>query len=222
MIEPLEAFEPFRKLPIELREMIWKEGLPEARVIYLEKSKKHEKAIFCRARVPNLLHVNQESRQVAKKSYQLSLATASSPGHTYVNRDIDYIYSKCRVRKDCNGGVGCGHSVLKLIEKSEIKRVVWEWSTNLRYSFKMAVECCTDAEELYIHPSSVSNEVRTRTGEVEWEDLTIKKTGTTEKGINITSDIKPCFIEAHSMAHPATEVSVFHKLNTIVVLYIKE
>jgi len=109
-----------------------------------------------------------------------------------------------------------------MIESSKVKRVVWEWRAGLRCSFKVAVECCTDVEELYIKSSSVSDKVRIRNGEVKWEDLTTRKIGATEKGFNIVSDIKPCFIEAHSMAHPDTEVPVFDKLSKIVVLYMRE
>jgi hypothetical protein len=101
-IEPVGSFTYFPKLPAEIRLKIWKDALPEPRVIRIQlkfetrqprnegQKKKPQVSRFVASRPsPVGLRVCRESRIEALKEYQIGFPTKTSPAQTYVNYNLD-------------------------------------------------------------------------------------------------------------------------------------
>lgn len=84
-----EEFLPFRHLPKELRLRIYNLSI-QPRVITI----KIPKVVGARqiANIPALLHVSQEARSEALRTYTLLLGTAAAPAKIYVSLKLDTIY----------------------------------------------------------------------------------------------------------------------------------
>jgi hypothetical protein len=92
---PPTDFPKFEKLPIELRLEIWKQSLPDSRIleiIYNKSYKKNRRAqVQCKANVPALLHACQESRAAGLKIYS-ELVINNCVTRTYVCWEKDIIF----------------------------------------------------------------------------------------------------------------------------------
>jgi hypothetical protein len=71
----------FSTLPTELRLIIWNLARPDPRIVRIRKSNRSS-GTYSRAAIPNLLHVCQESRQVALEWYQLSFGSGRPEAYT--------------------------------------------------------------------------------------------------------------------------------------------
>jgi hypothetical protein len=94
--EAFGAFEPFKKLPLELRINIWK-LLPEPRVIEVRFSRDGRKLKHrFVADMPTVLHVCQESRLEALKQYKITFSSNRHSRHAlnsvYFNNSRDTLY----------------------------------------------------------------------------------------------------------------------------------
>ncbi|KAI9645567.1 hypothetical protein NHQ30_006309 [Ciborinia camelliae] len=87
-----KTFPKFKKLAVELRNMIWKLSLPGPRIIDIIYDKDQDKYLSFRSKPPSLLHTNREARWVAQKIYNLTFPTQSHPANIYVRFDIDVLY----------------------------------------------------------------------------------------------------------------------------------
>ncbi|KAK4228224.1 hypothetical protein QBC38DRAFT_161529 [Podospora fimiseda] len=105
------SFTLFRYLPAELRQQIWEEALPGARLLMLELPRpsfmlpyrsaltldgpagRGGRNVFsCAARPPALLHVSHEARTMALKHYRLGLVPRGHPNsRIYVSLERDII-----------------------------------------------------------------------------------------------------------------------------------
>jgi outer membrane phospholipase A len=72
--QPLTEFHCFDKLPVELRVMIWKLLIPGPRIIKVNFNQKNKRKIGAKLtatiRIPILLHIKKETRNLALKYYQ--------------------------------------------------------------------------------------------------------------------------------------------------------
>ncbi|CZS90284.1 hypothetical protein WAI453_004243 [Rhynchosporium graminicola] len=175
----------FLSLPAELRLMIWNLARPEARVIKLSLSK-HSKRdewpprLYSGATIPNLLHICEESRQVARKWYSASFSLTEKPrtfaerlyakNPIYFDRDNDYLYSSCvscRGGGDCAEKFGsCGLTLLRPLQISFIKNVMCEYSGAQSVLYRPFIEFpqaenvkCVDWEKglLFRHEARVAD-----------------------------------------------------------------
>ena len=137
----------FSNLPIELRLMCYEFARPEARVVKLSYSKHHKLnhwpyRLFSGALIPNLLHVCRESRELALKWYKLSFGPSDrfyshKRGQNIGNRmyfdwSQDWLYVQCNSCRgsgcDSSESSLCGVCMLMRVQKSLIKRVIFESS----------------------------------------------------------------------------------------------
>ncbi|KAH7418273.1 hypothetical protein BKA64DRAFT_700805 [Cadophora sp. MPI-SDFR-AT-0126] len=65
----IPRFPQFRRLPLELRLIIWEDSARVPRVVELNSCQKRSK-LSSRTSVPAMLHVNKEARQVGSKYYE--------------------------------------------------------------------------------------------------------------------------------------------------------
>jgi hypothetical protein len=91
-----KSFAFFPKLPPEIRRMIWTFARPAPRVLKMfEKKEGAGEVVYSTAKVPALLHVCQESRQIAKEWYELSFPRRSyepESSRTYFDSSSDFVY----------------------------------------------------------------------------------------------------------------------------------
>jgi hypothetical protein len=99
----IRKFNPFPRLPPEIRDTTWALAIPGARVITVignEVYKKDATIDHCRfqqhakalADIPALLHVNKEARAVALKHYKLAFGTCLSGTGVYFNFSRDILH----------------------------------------------------------------------------------------------------------------------------------
>jgi len=107
----IPRFEYFPQLPAELRLKIWSHLLPGPRLVEVvwkvtrihtpvsnPSNPKRIKARYIgNERPPNLLHVCQESREEARRSLTLRLATDDQHSPIFVDPVRDTIYLRCRL-----------------------------------------------------------------------------------------------------------------------------
>ncbi|KAF7872387.1 hypothetical protein EAF04_003308 [Stromatinia cepivora] len=86
------TFLKFKNLSAELRNMIWKLSLPEARIVDIIYDKDQDKYLSFHSKAPSLLHTTREARCVAQKFYNLCFPTQSNPANIYIRFDRDVIY----------------------------------------------------------------------------------------------------------------------------------
>jgi hypothetical protein len=76
--EQQQTFNGFRKLPTEIRLMIWHMALPGPRVITIQQRTTVERwqrgCLSAGYLIPSTLHTSHEARQVALRNYQLAFA----------------------------------------------------------------------------------------------------------------------------------------------------
>ncbi|KAE9370354.1 hypothetical protein N431DRAFT_468415 [Stipitochalara longipes BDJ] len=90
------TFKLFPKLPVELRQIIWRYSLPGPRVVAVFCWSNVEHA-FCKSTspIPTALHVNKEARSVALQSYKARFSISSDPAKPakiYFDSEIDSLY----------------------------------------------------------------------------------------------------------------------------------
>lgn len=106
----LTSFHAFRRLPVELRFMIWKESLKanSSRVVEINFSFKTMRWHPC-APPPALLHVSQEARQLALQRYQAAPLQCNRPQPAMVfldfSNDIVFLRSPSGPALDYRGRV---------------------------------------------------------------------------------------------------------------------
>ncbi|KAH9206026.1 hypothetical protein DL95DRAFT_450972 [Leptodontidium sp. 2 PMI_412] len=83
------TFTPFHRLPLEIRQMIWKFTL-EPRVVEMEFSENLGFYTVCK--VPTALKVSQESRDTVKKPYVECFSSLWYPRGTLFNSAMDTLY----------------------------------------------------------------------------------------------------------------------------------
>jgi hypothetical protein len=85
------TFTLFRKLPVELRRMIWRRCLPDSRIVEIMWD---EMTGFCRSPcpLPIALSVNKESREVALGFYKLCFGISDTPAKVYFDMKVDQLY----------------------------------------------------------------------------------------------------------------------------------
>ncbi|KAN0114659.1 hypothetical protein V8E51_004203 [Hyaloscypha variabilis] len=90
--EQQQTFNGFRKLPTEIRLMIWHMALPGPRVITIQQRTTVERwqrgCLSASYLIPSTLHTSHEARQVALRNYQLSFA------QNYINNPIYFDFSQ--------------------------------------------------------------------------------------------------------------------------------
>ncbi len=91
-LDTSQEFIFFPKLPVELRDMIWKFPLPEPRIVEISGSRSRPINLS----VPVILQVNQEARRLAKKHYSLELKNLRKQGQVYVDFNVDTLLIKDR------------------------------------------------------------------------------------------------------------------------------
>jgi hypothetical protein len=77
------------KLPLELRNMIWKLTL-QPRIIEIQFTTK--KAVYTKSKLPTALHVSQESRAAVEKLYPFRFGSVWHRPHIRFNFDLDTIF----------------------------------------------------------------------------------------------------------------------------------
>ncbi|KUJ17764.1 uncharacterized protein LY89DRAFT_781900 [Mollisia scopiformis] len=104
-LEKDRVFHVFPNLPVELRLKIWEAACLEARVIRFMGHPNPDDTpyeirpptVYSKAKVPAILHVNNESRQVALVSYTLwSPMGCKNNDPIYFNHSLDFMYIACR------------------------------------------------------------------------------------------------------------------------------
>ncbi|KAE8451998.1 hypothetical protein EG329_002163 [Mollisiaceae sp. DMI_Dod_QoI] len=94
-----KTFTVFRKLPIELRYMIWTMSLPGQRVLEIKRLHEEDDSApeyRSAARIPTALHVCRESRKLAQRSYSLSFGPSiEDSGRIYFDKEIDVVFLSC-------------------------------------------------------------------------------------------------------------------------------
>jgi len=88
----LETFTIFPTLPLELQLEIWKNSLPERRVVEFRATRYREEDAHIRYNLPVILHVCQNSRQMALKRYKL-VEGLFEPIYFDFEEDIAYFFS---------------------------------------------------------------------------------------------------------------------------------
>jgi hypothetical protein len=82
---------PFRRLPTEVRLMVWRMALPDPRAVELRTSQRH-KGYYTTARNPSLFYVNQEARNEALRFYTLTFGTDDAPARVYFDFEADVLF----------------------------------------------------------------------------------------------------------------------------------
>ncbi|KUJ17763.1 uncharacterized protein LY89DRAFT_733589 [Mollisia scopiformis] len=101
--KPATTFHLFPNLPAELRKKIWEAARPEPRVVRV--STKGREWGSTKGKVPALLHVCFESRQIALQWYKLSFKDSPKlNGGIYFDHSVDFAYISCR---NCQGRGRC-------------------------------------------------------------------------------------------------------------------
>ena len=125
----LSTFHGFPCLPTEIRLQIWEAARPEPRFIALELEP--ERGIFSVAKVPNLLHVNQESREVALKWYELAFVGGiDRKPRTYFDWAADGLWVHDTKYPEVNAKYG----FIEPTELAMVRRCIWEhtlWGTSM-------------------------------------------------------------------------------------------
>jgi hypothetical protein len=85
------TFYKFQDLPTEIRNEIWQYCLPGPRVIEIRNNRDIPGATSI-CRIPPILHVCRESREMALKIYELSFGMDNQPGQIWVNFERDIVY----------------------------------------------------------------------------------------------------------------------------------
>lgn len=111
----------FQQLPEPIREKIWNFARPSLRTIELQISKDGHN-IYSSAKIPNLLHVSQESREVALKWYKLAFAPTGFKPRVFFDFYSDRIYTHC------NGCIGfnCNHKKTHTQDHSLVTGLVYQ------------------------------------------------------------------------------------------------
>lgn len=107
----------------------WKAARPAPRFIKLKISKRSRKKvqIFSAAKIPSLLQVNHESREVALKWYRLSFVSKfNGVAMTYFDPTVDGIYAQCSDDKFGNCGARTVNSLMHKDELNRVKKLLWE------------------------------------------------------------------------------------------------
>lgn len=100
-LEAATEFTLFPDLPPELRLMIWNHARPEPRVLRAMYSEKRPFSVqgyryaHFGAKVPSLLHVNKEARDVALRWYKISFKIRMDKVGYFFDRDRDWVYMSC-------------------------------------------------------------------------------------------------------------------------------
>ncbi|KAL3423304.1 hypothetical protein PVAG01_05051 [Phlyctema vagabunda] len=114
------TFHPFSELPVEVRRMIWELARPEGR--YIGFGFRSNSTAYSPARVPTLLHVCAESRNLALTWYELSFPRRlNGPPQTYFDPSRDGILYK--------EAAPIGYEAASFYPPglSEVQRVVFEY-----------------------------------------------------------------------------------------------
>jgi hypothetical protein len=85
-----DKFTLFPKLPLELRDTIWKLALPRPQTVEIHEYRDRP----FKLPVPVVLHVDQEARRLAKRHYTLSLEGLRKQGQVYIDFHVDTLLIK--------------------------------------------------------------------------------------------------------------------------------
>jgi hypothetical protein len=104
---PIHKPATFSSLPTKIRTMIWRLARPLPRIVRVRRARRgYPAALISDAKIPNLLHINKESRKLALGWYQLCFADPPfilSTGwnipncrpHVYFDFSYDIFYAGC-------------------------------------------------------------------------------------------------------------------------------
>jgi hypothetical protein len=104
---PIHKPATFSILPTEIRTMIWRLARPLPRIVRVRQAKRgYPAALISNAKIPNLLHINKESRKLALGWYQLCFGETpfvfatgwnipNCRPHVYFDFSYDVFYAGC-------------------------------------------------------------------------------------------------------------------------------
>jgi hypothetical protein len=156
---PINKPATFSTLPTEIRIMIWRLARPPPRIVRVRRVKRgYPAALISDAKIPNLLHVNKESRKLALGWYQLCfgdppfiLTTGwnipNCRPHVYFDFSYDVFYAGC---EKCIG-LSCDQCVAVTITRDveKVQKVLFHCLDNY-LPFKKFVRLFPNAREITI------------------------------------------------------------------------
>jgi hypothetical protein len=131
----------FSTLPAEIRTMIWRLARPPPRIVRVRRARTgYPAALISDAKIPNLLHINKESRKLALGWYQLCFSDPpfifttgwnipNCRPHVYFDFSYDVLYAGCEKCFDLSCDQCVAVTITRDVEKVQNVLLHCRWSS---------------------------------------------------------------------------------------------